>query len=272
MYFASKAYEYLLKGWIQTGKSEDWLYDMYKKSINGAHQHQHQHHVTRTSTSTSTSKCDTARECAPDTVRECAPFPLLVFQGSARPPLLVFQGVSFVFMGAGMHEFLLKKTCSNPSLTYIADFKNGRCAYAHAHARARVPEAAQGPPALPYHASLSSCLCCGTRFEHKMDHLVCFMPGLLALGVAHRPDAPTAARDLQTARDVRPPASRSLPRCERERGAPQTSPGTSASTSTSTSARFVVRTTMRGCAGAVDVRQAVHDAGHRHRGPSLYPA
>ena len=38
--------------------------------------------------------------------------------------------------------------------------------------------------------------------QHKMDHLVCYVPGLLALGVAHRPHAPSARRDLQTARKL----------------------------------------------------------------------
>jgi hypothetical protein len=38
--------------------------------------------------------------------------------------------------------------------------------------------------------------------QHKMDHLVCYVPGLLALGVAHRPHAPNARRDLQTARKL----------------------------------------------------------------------
>ena len=66
----------------------------------------------------------------------------------------------------GMHALLLKKTCADSQpQAYIADHKNG-------------------------------------QLDHKMDHLVCFMPGLLALGVAHRPDAPTAARDMQTAREV----------------------------------------------------------------------
>ena len=35
-----------------------------------------------------------------------------------------------------------------------------------------------------------------------MDHLACFVPGMLALGVAHKPDAPSAARDMQTAREL----------------------------------------------------------------------
>ena len=30
-----------------------------------------------------------------------------------------------------------------------------------------------------------------------MNFLACFVPGMLALGAAHRPDAPTAARDMQ---------------------------------------------------------------------------
>ena len=61
----------------------------------------------------------------------------------------------------GMHSQLLQQNC--PDMMYVADLK--------------------GPG----------------RLEHKMDHLACFLPGLLALGVAHRPDAPNAARDLKTA-------------------------------------------------------------------------
>ena len=29
-------YEYLLKGWLQTGKKEEWLWEMYRKSMDGA--------------------------------------------------------------------------------------------------------------------------------------------------------------------------------------------------------------------------------------------
>ena len=61
----------------------------------------------------------------------------------------------------GMHEQLLQKGC--PEMWWVADLKDDG------------------------------------RLDHKMDHLACFLPGLLALGVAHRPDAPTAARDLLTA-------------------------------------------------------------------------
>ena len=33
-----------------------------------------------------------------------------------------------------------------------------------------------------------------------MDHLACFVPGMLALGAYAKPDAPTFARDMQTAK------------------------------------------------------------------------
>ena len=49
-----------------------------------------------------------------------------------------------------MHEQLLQRTCGTPPLVYVADLK--------------------GPG----------------RYEHKMDHLACFLAGTLALGVAHR--------------------------------------------------------------------------------------
>ena len=32
-------YEYLLKGWIQTGKQEEWLWEMYAAAIDGMHEH-----------------------------------------------------------------------------------------------------------------------------------------------------------------------------------------------------------------------------------------
>ena len=97
---SDSAYEYLVKGWIQTGKSEEWLWRMWEKAANA------------------------------------------------------------------MNDQLLQRTCSNPPMTYVADLK--------------------GPG----------------RYEHKMDHLACFLAGTLALGVAHRPDAPNAARDLQTAEEL----------------------------------------------------------------------
>eukprot|EP01051_Picozoa_sp_SAG22_P013516 SAG22_NODE_1524_length_4228_cov_4.624606_2_plen_346_part_00 len=97
---SDSAYEYFLKGWVQTGKKEEWLWNLYANAMQG------------------------------------------------------------------MHDQLLQHTCSSPPITYVADLK--------------------GPG----------------RFEHKMDHLACFLPGNLAMGVAHRPDAPNAARDLQTAKDL----------------------------------------------------------------------
>lgn len=88
-------YEYLLKQWVQTGKREDWLWEMYSSAMDG------------------------------------------------------------------MHEHLLQTDC--PDLWWVADLREDG------------------------------------RMDQKMDHLACFLPGLLALGVAHRPDAPNAARDLHTA-------------------------------------------------------------------------
>jgi hypothetical protein len=88
-------YEYLLKGWIQTGKKEEWLWKMYANAIDG------------------------------------------------------------------MHEQMLQTSC--PDMWWVADLREDG------------------------------------RLDHKMDHLACFLPGLLALGVAHRPDAPNAGRDLLTA-------------------------------------------------------------------------
>ena len=35
---------------------------------------------------------------------------------------------------------------------------------------------------------------------NKMDHLACFVPGMLALGAYAKPDAPTFSRDMQTAK------------------------------------------------------------------------
>jgi len=65
----------------------------------------------------------------------------------------------------GMHDKLLQKSFSN-GFTYIADIENG-------------------------------------RMDHKMDHLVCFMGGALALGAYTDPnglDSPRAQRDLKTAK------------------------------------------------------------------------
>ena len=94
-------YEYMLKVWLQGGKTESLYREMYDKSMDG------------------------------------------------------------------MHEHLLQK--SNPTgLTYIAD---------------RV----------------------GDRIDHKMDHLVCFMGGLLALGAYTDPgglQSPRAQRDLKTAKKL----------------------------------------------------------------------
>lgn len=96
---ADSFYEYMLKVWLQGGKTEDMYREMYDESIEG------------------------------------------------------------------MHEQLLQK--SSPSgLTYIAD-KNKN------------------------------------KMDHKMDHLVCFMGGLLALGAYHDPlgmDSPRAVRDMETAK------------------------------------------------------------------------
>jgi hypothetical protein len=64
----------------------------------------------------------------------------------------------------GMHEMLVQHTCADPGDTYLADYSG--------------------------------------RYEHKMDHLACFVPGMLALGVAQRPDGATAKRDLQTAKEL----------------------------------------------------------------------
>ena len=54
-----------------------------------------------------------------------------------------------------------------------------------------------GPDSVTYIADKK-----GGRYDHRMDHLACFVPGMLALGVVHKPDAPTAARDMQTAREL----------------------------------------------------------------------
>lgn len=94
---SDSAYEYLLKGWIQTGKTEEWLWDMYASAIDG------------------------------------------------------------------MHTHLLQTVC--PDMWFVADLTSDN----------------------------------DGQLDHKMDHLACFLPGLLALGVAHRPDAPNAARDMRTA-------------------------------------------------------------------------
>ena len=40
----------------------------------------------------------------------------------------------------------------------------------------------------------------GGRIHHKMDHLVCFLPGILALGAYTKPDSPNAKRDMTLAK------------------------------------------------------------------------
>jgi mannosyl-oligosaccharide alpha-1,2-mannosidase len=92
-------FEYLLKVWIQGGKKEAWLRDMYDKAIDGA----------------------------------------------------ISQ---------------LLKSSKKTGLAYLSDWD-------------------------------------GHSNEHKMDHLVCFMPGLLALGSVHDPqgrDSPRAKRDMSVAK------------------------------------------------------------------------
>ena len=89
-------FEYLLKTWLQGGKKETWLREMYDKAMNG------------------------------------------------------------------MASKLLKR--SSPSnLAYVGDWDGGRIA-------------------------------------HKMDHLVCFLPGILALGAYTQPDNPNAKRDMTLAK------------------------------------------------------------------------
>ena len=91
-------YEYLLKCWIQGGKTEGWLRDMYDKSMDG------------------------------------------------------------------MVNKLLKR--SHPSnLAYVSDWD-------------------------------------GSRNTHKMDHLVCFLPGILALGAYTKPDSPNHDRDMILAKSL----------------------------------------------------------------------
>eukprot|EP00568_Trieres_chinensis_P005159 CAMPEP_0183300398 /NCGR_PEP_ID=MMETSP0160_2-20130417/6841_1 /TAXON_ID=2839 ORGANISM="Odontella Sinensis, Strain Grunow 1884" /NCGR_SAMPLE_ID=MMETSP0160_2 /ASSEMBLY_ACC=CAM_ASM_000250 /LENGTH=744 /DNA_ID=CAMNT_0025462807 /DNA_START=48 /DNA_END=2282 /DNA_ORIENTATION=- len=94
-------YEYMLKVWLQGGRTESMYRDMYDKSIQG------------------------------------------------------------------MHDELLQKSSPN-GLTYIADKVNG-------------------------------------RLDHKMDHLVCFMGGLMALGAYTDPlgfESERAQRDLKTAKEL----------------------------------------------------------------------
>jgi len=96
-------YEYLEKGWRQTGATEPHLYKMYADAMDG------------------------------------------------------------------LHSVLKKKTCDG-KLTYLADFKYG-------------------------------------SYEHKMDHLVCFVGGMLALGAqncerAGAGNCKNKARDLQTAKEL----------------------------------------------------------------------
>jgi mannosyl-oligosaccharide alpha-1,2-mannosidase len=91
-------YEYLLKCWLQGGKTEAWLRDMYDKSMDG------------------------------------------------------------------MINKLLKR--SHPSnLAYVSDWD-------------------------------------GSRNVHKMDHLVCFLPGILALGAYTKPDSPNRDRDMMVAKSL----------------------------------------------------------------------
>ena len=91
-------YEYLLKCWLQGGKTEPWLRDMYDKSMDG------------------------------------------------------------------MINKLLKR--SHPSnLAYVSDWD-------------------------------------GSRNVDKMDHLVCFLPGILALGAYTKPDSPNRDRDMMVAKSL----------------------------------------------------------------------
>ena len=42
----------------------------------------------------------------------------------------------------------------------------------------------------------------GGRNVHKMDHLVCFLPGILALGAYTKPDSPNRDRDMMLAKSL----------------------------------------------------------------------
>ena len=42
----------------------------------------------------------------------------------------------------------------------------------------------------------------GGSLKHKMDHLVCFVPGMLALGAYRHPNSPNAERDLRVAKQL----------------------------------------------------------------------
>ena len=42
----------------------------------------------------------------------------------------------------------------------------------------------------------------GGRNVHKMDHLVCFLPGILALGAYSKPDSPNRDRDMMLAKSL----------------------------------------------------------------------
>ena len=42
----------------------------------------------------------------------------------------------------------------------------------------------------------------GNKFDRKMDHLVCFVPGMLALGAYLKPESPNAERDMRIAKAI----------------------------------------------------------------------
>jgi hypothetical protein len=101
-------YEYLLKIWILTGKTNDKWKRMYLESVEGTIL---SHHI------------------------------ILSF---LHGMLILFMVCCYGYGYAGMREHLLTK--SSEGLWYLADLENG-------------------------------------HKQHKMDHLVCFAPAMLALGM-----------------------------------------------------------------------------------------
>ena len=141
-------YEYLLKYWLFTGKKHERYKRMYLESMRGM--------ISR----------------------------LIMTQGSLtfvaelksgvrrRPTLSPLPRLS-------PHALALRRTSHRHAITL------------QRHERKMEPSALMNPPAARGSVSASALIthlhACPQRLERKMDHLVCFVPGMLALGAQHIP-------------------------------------------------------------------------------------
>lgn len=149
-------YEYLLKQWLLTGKSEGWLLERYVQAMQGVR-----------------SRCG-APQPASQLDSQTAELPLPLPHLLAAPAFLM-PGLNTATASG--------RLCSHLSLCMSCLPAHGclaACLRAHG-CRLLMRTAPAGRPGLWYVAEQDG----SGRLSGKMDHLVCFLPGLLALGDFH---------------------------------------------------------------------------------------